>query len=399
MMQNDVVVVGGGISGLSLAFYCVQAGMKTTLIEKNDAVGGSFSSPHYSADRRKFWLELGAHTCYSSYQNLLEIVEMCGLKDSIIPRAKVPFTLLVDGKIQSIVSRLNIPELLLSAPNLFKLKKTGLSVKAYYSKIVGERNYRDVISHFFNAVPSQLSDDFPADMMFKSRQKRKDVLKNYTFKDGMQSVAKVISAKSGLNVFTSQEVHSLEHADGLYVIRTKGGGEYSAKTLVLATPSSVASVLLRDIHPDIANHLGQLKAAEIDSVGVIVRKENISLKPVAAMISPDDEFFSVVSRDTVPDDNYRGFTFHFKPGLEEKTKRSRITEVLGVSMSKIEYSVSKLNTVPSLRLGHHQWQDKTDMLLKEKKNLLLCGNYFGGMAIEDCVIRSRSEFERLKART
>jgi len=399
MMQNDVVVVGGGISGLSLAFYCVQAGMKTTLIEKNDAVGGSFSSPHYSADRRKFWLELGAHTCYSSYQNLLEIVEMCGLKDSIIPRAKVPFTLLVDGKIKSIVSSLNIAELLVSVPNLFKLKKTGLSVKSYYSKIVGERNYRDVVSHFFNAVPSQLSDDFPADMMFKSREKRKDVLKNYTFKDGLQSVAKVISAKSGLNVFTSQEVHSLEHADGLYVIRTKGGGEYSAKTLVLATPSSVASVLLRDIHPDIANHLGQLKAAEIDSVGVIVRKENISLKPVAAMISPGDEFFSVVSRDTVPDDNYRGFTFHFKPGLEEKTKRSRITEVLGVSMSKIEYSVSKLNTVPSLRLGHHQWQDKTDMLLKEKKNLLLCGNYFGGMAIEDCVIRSRSEFERLKAQT
>ncbi len=34
MMQNDVVVVGGGISGLSLAFYCVQAGMKTTILEK-----------------------------------------------------------------------------------------------------------------------------------------------------------------------------------------------------------------------------------------------------------------------------------------------------------------------------------------------------------------------------
>lgn len=398
MMQNDVVVVGGGISGLSLAFYCVQAGMKTTLIEKNDAVGGSFSSPHYSADRRKFWLELGAHTCYSSYQNLLEIVEMCGLKDSIIPRAKVPFTLLVDGKIQSIVSRLNIPELLVSAPNLFKLKKTGLSVKAYYSKIVGERNYRDVISHFFNAVPSQLSDDFPADMMFKSRQKRKDVLKNYTFKDGMQSVAKVISAKSGLNVFTSQEVNSLEYVDGLYVIRTNGGGEYSAKTLVMATPSSVASGLLRNIHSDISNHLGQLKAAEIDSVGVIVRKENISLKPVAAIISPDDEFFSVVSRDTVPDDNYRGFTFHFKPGLDEKTKRNRITSVLGVSMANLEFSVSKLNTVPSLRLGHHEWQEKTDSLLKGKKNLLLTGNYFGGMAIEDCVTRSRSEFERLKAR-
>jgi len=394
-MQNDVVVVGGGISGLSLAFYCIQAGLKTTVLEKNDVTGGSFASPLYTANGKKFWMELGAHTCYSSYQNLLDIVEQCGLKDSIIPRAKVPFTLLVDGNIKSIVSQLNIVELLVSAPNLFKLKKSGESVKSYYSKIVGQKNYREVISHFFNAVPSQLTDDFPADMMFKSREKRKDVLKNYTFKGGLQSVARAISAKSGLNVFTGQAVNAVQYENGMYVIRSASGGEYAAKTLVMATPSSVASRLLWDINPDIANHLGQLKAADVDSVGVIVRKDALSLKPVAAIISPNDIFFSIVSRDTVPDENYRGFAFHFKPGLDDKTKRSRITEVLGVSFSKIEHTSSKFNTVPSLRLGHHQWLEKTDMLLKAKKNLLLTGNYFGGMAIEDCVSRSKSEFARL----
>ncbi|NTV05323.1 MAG: FAD-dependent oxidoreductase [Chlorobiaceae bacterium] len=396
MMQNDVVVVGGGISGLSLAFYCVQAGMKTTLLEKNHTIGGSFASPEYSANGKKFWMELGAHTCYSSYQNLLDIVEECGLKDWIIPRAKVPFTLLVDGKIKSIVSQLNILELLVSVPNLFTLKKTGLSVSSYYSKIVGEGNYRDVVSHFFNAVPSQVTDDFPADMMFKSREKRKDVLKNYTFKHGLQSVARGISAKSGLNVFTNQDVNSVQYKDGLYEIRSAGGGEYSAKNLVLATPSSVASRLLKEINPDLSIHLGQLKAAEVDSVGVIVRKDTVKLKEVAAIISPNDVFFSVVSRDTVPDDNYRGFVFHFKPGLDDKTKKSRITEVLGVGFSKIEHTEAKKNIVPTLRLGHHQWLEKNDALLKGKKNLLLTGNYFGGMAIEDCVSRSKSEFARLK---
>ena len=396
MMQNDVVVVGAGISGLSLAFYCVEAGFKTTLLEKNDTLGGSFASPHYNGNGKKFWLELGAHTCYSSYQNLLDIVEACGITESIIPRAKVPFTLLVNDKIKSIVSRLNILELLVSAPNFFKLKKDGQSVKSYYSKIVGEKNYNEVISHFFNAVPSQKTDDFPADMMFKSREKRKDMLKNYTFKGGMQSVARVIAAKSGLNVFTSQDVNSVKYENGLYIIRNASGGEYSAKTLVMATPSSVASKLLWDINPDIANHLGQLKAAEVDSVGVIVRKDTVTVKPVAAMISPNDVFFSIVSRDTVPDDNYRGFTFHFKPGLDDKTKRSRITEVLGVSFSKIEHTISKINTVPTLGMGHHKWLEKTDMLLKGKKNLLLTGNYFGGMAIEDCVSRSKSEMARLK---
>ena len=396
MMQNDVVVVGGGISGLSLAFYCVQAGMKTTILVKNDTIGGSFASPPYSANGKKFWLEMGAHTCYSSYQNLLEIVETCGIKDTIIPRAKVPFTLFMNGKIKSIVSELNILELLVSIPNLFKLKKDGLSVKSYYSKIVGERNYHNVLSHFFNAVPSQKTDDFPADMMFKSREKRKDVLKNYTFKNGLQSVARAISARSGLNVFTNQNVNSVRYVDGLYEIRTADGGEYSAKTLVLATPSMVSSKLLKEINSGLSTHFGLLKAADVDSLGVIVRKENISMKPVAALISPNDVFFSVVSRDTVPDDNYRGFAFHFKPGLDDKTKRSRITEVLGVSMSKIEHTFSKLNTVPSLRLGHHEWLEKTNALLKNEKNLLLTGNYFGGMAIEDCVSRSRSEFDRLK---
>ncbi len=396
MMQNDVVVVGGGISGLSLAFYCVQAGMKTTLLEKSDTLGGSFASPQYSANGKKFWLELGAHTCYSSYQNLLDIVDACGITDTIIPRAKVPFTLLVNDHIKSIVSQLNILELLLSGPNIFKLKKDGQSVKSYYSKIVGEKNYNDVISHFFNAVPSQKTDDFPADMMFKSREKRKDMLKNYTFKGGLQSVARVIAAKSGLNVFTSQDVNSVKFENGLYEVRSANGGEYAAKKLVLATPSAVASRLLWDINPDIANHLGQLKAAEVDSIGVIVRKEHVKLKPVAAIISPNDLFFSIVSRDTVPDDNYRGFSFHFKPGLDDKAKRARITEVLGVSFAKIEHTVSKINTVPSLRMGHHQWLDKSNAMLKGKKNLLITGNYFGGMAIEDCVSRSKSEFERLK---
>ncbi|NTU97896.1 MAG: FAD-dependent oxidoreductase [Chlorobiaceae bacterium] len=395
MMQNDVVVVGGGISGLSLAYYCVQAGMKTTIVEKNESTGGSFASPRYSSGGREFWLELGAHTCYSSYRNLLGIVEKCGLMGSITPRAKVPFSLYSDGQVKSLVSSLDIPELLFSAPKIFSLKKNGMSVKSYYSQIVGQKNYRNVISHFFNAVPSQVTDDFPADMMFKSREKRKDVLKNYTFAEGLQSVARAITSGSGLNVFTSSEILSLRRENGLYIITASNGTEYSAKAVGLAVPSAEASRLLGTMDPVIAGHLGLLKAASVDSVGVVIRKENLSMKPVAALISPNDIFFSAVSRDTVPDDNFRGFAFHFRPGLDEKTKMTRICEVLGIGPSRIEKTFTRGNTVPTLQLGHHQWLEKTDTLLAGKKNLLLTGNYFSGMAIEDCVSRSKSEFGRI----
>ncbi len=394
-MKSDVVIIGGGISGLSLAFYCAGAGLKTTLLEKNDSVGGSFNSHQFSENGSRFWLEMGAHTCYNSYQNLLDIVEACGISDTIIPRQKVPFSLLIDNKVTSLMSALNIFEALKSIPAVFSLKKDGLSVREYYSKIVGEDNYNKVLSHFFNAVPSQPTGDFPADMMFKSRPKRKTVLKNYTFTNGLQSVARAIAKRRGINVFTSQDVTGVEMLDGRYVITTAGGGSYSAGAVALATPSAVSSTLLQAVDPAIAGHLGKLKAASVDSVGVVIRKGDLSVKPVAALISPDDIFYSAVSRDVVPDDHFRGFAFHFKPGVSEEKKMQRITEALGISTAKIAHTCQVINVVPSLRVGHKEWLESMDRMLSGK-NLLLTGNYFGGMAIEDCVSRSRSESERLK---
>ncbi|NEX14870.1 MAG: FAD-dependent oxidoreductase [Prosthecochloris sp.] len=394
-MKSDVVIVGGGISGLSLAFYCAKAGLKTTILEKNESAGGSFNSHRYTDNDASFWLELGAHTCYNSYQNLLDIVDACHLSDSIIPREKVPFMLLDDKQLKSVFSSLNIFEALKSVPNMFSLKKEGLSVREYYSKIVGAGNYNKTLSHFFNAVPSQPTDDFPADMMFKSRPKRKEVLKNYTFREGLQSVTRAIAKSKGINVFTTQEVTGIEFLEGRYAITTTSGMIHSAETLALATPSAVSSRLLQTIEADIAGHLALLKAASVDSIGVVVKKKDLSVKPVAAIISPNDIFFSAVSRDTVPDDTYRGFAFHFRPGESDADKMRRIVEVLGISADKIIHKHEVINTVPSLKVGHKSWLEKMDTMLSGK-NLLLTGNYFGGMAIEDCVSRSLSESERLR---
>jgi protoporphyrinogen oxidase len=398
-MQSDVLIIGGGISGLSLAFYCAGAGMKTTVIETDKTVGGSFASHQYTCNGDRFWLELGAHTCYSSYQNLLGIVEDCQISDYIIPREKVPFTLLMNGEVKSIMAGLDILELLRSVPNIFFLKKDNQTVRSYYSRIVGEKNYRDVVSHFFNAVPSQPTDDFPAELMFKSRKKRKDVLKNYTFTDGLQTVARAIAARKGINIFTGQTAESvMKSGSSGYLVRSAEGSEFTASTLALAVPAVAAARLLQNANQAVASHLTQLRQADVYSVGIVVRKEHVSLKPVAAVISPNDIFYSMVSRDTVRDDTFRGFTFHFKPGLDDKTRFKRISEVLGVGMPKIEHTVTRENIVPSLRLGHREWVRKADDLLARSRNLLLSGNYFGGMAIEDCVIRSLSEFNRLTGR-
>ena len=167
--KYDVVVVGSGISGMSLAYYCAREKMSVLVLEKNEATGGSFTT----VNSDDYWLEMGAHTMYNSYGNFIEIIEGCGLKEEIIQRKKVPYKAYKNGKISSVISQFNIPQLIVSIPSLFSIKKDGQTVESYYSRIVGKKNYNKFFQYMFNAVPSQATNDFPADILFKKKRSKK----------------------------------------------------------------------------------------------------------------------------------------------------------------------------------------------------------------------------------
>ena len=175
MDKQDIIIIGAGISGLSFAHYCAQEGLKTLVIEKTGRVGGTFHSHRFGGEAGDFWLELGAHTGYNSYGNFLGLLEDCHVLDSIISRAKVSFRMLLDDRIKSVLSQLDLAELLLSAPHLFTLKKKGQSIESYYSRIVGRKNFEKVFRPAFSAIICQEAGDFPADMLFqKRREKERD---------------------------------------------------------------------------------------------------------------------------------------------------------------------------------------------------------------------------------
>jgi protoporphyrinogen oxidase len=68
--------------------------------------------------------------------------------------------------------------------------------------------------------------------------------------------------------------------------------------------------------------------------------------------------------------------------------------VLAVTREQIEQVAWKSNLLPSLKVGHDDLVKEIDTHL-EQTQLLLTGNYFAGVSIEDCVSRSLSEFSRL----
>lgn len=395
MKQFDAIVIGAGISGLSFANYAAAAGLNTLVIEKSGRVGGCFHSHRFDREAAGFWLELGAHTCYNSYGGLIRLMEQHGLMGSILAREKVSFKMLVDNEIRSITSQLSFPELLTSAWRLFTLKKEGESVASYYGQIVGQRNYERVFAPAFNAVISQRANDFPADMLFNKRPRRKDVIKSFTLQGGLATVIDKLSVANGITVVTGAEVSRVAGSGSGFVVELADGQGFEAGRLALATPPPEAARLAGEIAPGVAGVLSQVKVENIESIGAAVQKTKLKVPLMAGIIPIEADFYSAVSRDTVPHDTYRGFSFHFKGGtVPHEAKVRRMAEVLRVRTEDLEQLVQRQSQLPSPVVGHKRLIDQMDSQLAGGK-LCVTGNYFAGMAVEDCIVRSRKEFDRI----
>ncbi|MGC4113495.1 MAG: FAD-dependent oxidoreductase [Myxococcales bacterium] len=390
--EHDVVVIGSGISGASLAHACARAGLSVLVAEKSGAPGGCIRSHRLDSG---YWFELGAHTCYNTYRGLLDLLETKSGLDKIVPRAKVPFRLYSRGQTRSILSELNVLSLLAHAPKVAFTKKEGRTVRDYYERLVGKGNYERIFGPMFAAVPSQKADEFPSDMLFKKRERNKELPRSFTLNGGLQTVVDLLLEDPHITTAMSAEAKSVEREGEGFRIQFADGSERTARFVVLAAPPSVGAQILRGAFPGVADELAKIKVTPVSTTGVVVSKDSTKVEPLAFLIPLDDErFYSAVSRDTVPDPTYRAFAFHFKPGHSEEQRQNLAAEVLKVDRQALQHVVHRSVELPSPRLGHKDIVAALDKALAGTP-LFLTGNYFDGLSIEDCVARSRLESDRL----
>ena len=389
----DMLVVGAGISGLGIAQMARARGLSVRVLEAGSHIGGAIHSHRFDTPEGPVWAELGSHTCYNSYGNLLQLLEASGQLETLQPKQKLRFQIQSGDQLKSIPSQLNFLELLGVPYRLWRSNKAGKTAEGYFGRIMGPSNFARVLGPALDAVVCQPAADFPADALFRKKPRRKEIMRSYTGPAGLQSFVDGIAA--GLEVECNARVEAVRKAGDVYEVSLADGRNFSASRLVLAISPDLASRLLAQSMPELAARLDEIEMAEIESQAVLLKKEALNLPELAGIIGRDDDFYSVVSRDAVADPNYRAFTFHFRPGrLDQAGRLQRICQVLGVDASAIVESISLDNRLPALRLGHAeriQWID--DRLQGE--GLGLTGNWFQGVSIEDSLVRSASECERL----
>ena len=401
MASNDVVIIGAGIAGLGLAAHAARAGRAVRVVEQDDRLGGCLDT-RTSPDG--FWIELGAHTCYNSYGAFIELLEGLDLLGELQPRGKAVLRFVEGGAILpgqnlgAMLRQMSLWQLVRSVPRMLWASADGQTVRSHYSRLVGADNYDRALGPMLSAVPSQRADAFPADMLFKKRPRRKDVLRSFTLRGGLGAVVERIRRLPGVAFTTGRAATAVERDGGGFAVTLSDGERLTAERLALATPPRTAARLLAGVLPGAVGGIAEIGEASVDSLGLVVRADQVAAVPYATFLIPrGDIFHSVVTRDIVPDPTWRGFVFHFQPGHSEADKLARIAALLGIGRAEFAHVAERRTVLPSPVLGHRQVVAALDAALAGEPRLAVTGNWFAGISIEDCAQRSRAEWQRITA--
>lgn len=92
---TDVVVIGGGIAGLTAALALREAGLDVTLVERDAHLGGRAAS--WTDPKTGDPVAIGPHVFVSYYPNLLRLLDRLGTRDRIVWHRR-EFITLVEGR-------------------------------------------------------------------------------------------------------------------------------------------------------------------------------------------------------------------------------------------------------------------------------------------------------------
>lgn len=386
----DIAIIGAGISGLTMAFKIAQSGKKVILLESNEKAGGCLNTLYGDDD---FWVEMGAHTFYSSYTNMINLIQAVGLESDILGREKLGMKLFTD-KHEKIFAPLSKLELLGNLPKLFISKRDGKTVKEYFSNVLGKKNYDKVFTRMFSAVIVQNADDFSAEYFLKRRKtKSKNHPKSFILKKGMSSLSDAILKHENITVVYNKNVNAISKSVD-YKISTDDGDSYGAKDLAFAISPKHVAILLKDINPKLSNLLREFPIQNIESNALILDKDKPAVEPLTFVIPLQGACCSMVTRDVLTDANYRGFACHFqKNDISNGEQLDTMAELLSMEKSNLTQITKVNHTLPLIKIGH---KERMSAIINqaEDSGIYLIGNYFNGLSLEDCVERSNYEAQR-----
>jgi phytoene dehydrogenase-like protein len=291
--QFDVVVVGGGLAGLTAACYLARAGIAVTLFEKASSLGGRAVTQNYDG----YCFNRGVHALYNggaASRVLQELgITYSGHKprgyfmlrqDELYVFPSNPITL-VSTDLLDAADKLELTRLF---PMLTLLKAHELrrvSVREWLDSNVPRPQVRQVLASLartftYSAALDQVSAEVFATQMQLSLKHNVRYIDGgwQTLVDGLRAAAE----QAGVSIVSSTRVEAVERQDGrVQGVRLRDGNIVSASAVIIATdPQDAVKLLYEGTYAAIRKVVDTIVPIQVACLDIALRRLPSSSHPV-----------------------------------------------------------------------------------------------------------------------
>lgn len=419
-MNNDFdhIVVGGGISGLTRAYYLQKQGLKVLLLEKEDRTGGvihSETTPYGVT-------ELGPNSLALT-PKLALLIDDLGLNDQVIKANEVankryiflnerpvlinPKTLLFSNKVIGFRSKIKLlSERFKPAKNVDN-ESLAEAIKRRFNDEILSHIVEPVITGIYAGSPDKLEYRSSMKRLYSMEQEHGSFTKGFLASRKSGTKREIVSLKKGLQQLTDALRNSLKHIQfetvssislaNDTVITTTSENNYSANRITLAVPAYAASKLLQPIDSNFAQHISEIEYPSLLGWQVTYRTESIRYRiPSFGILFPSlshKVVKGIINYSEIfgTNDEFRHFTVFAAANAQNKVQieqqvRKEFESVYGISDEPIESIFSFYEkAIPQFNIGHYDLLQSIDQWEAKHPRIKIVGNWRTGVAIGDCV--------------
>ena len=437
-----VAIIGGGISGLSAAYYLSKAGIRATLIEKQDRLGGVIET-HRVAD---CIVEAGPDSFLASKPAALELIRDIGLESEVISsndhlrrtyiKKNGRLVPMPDGLMMMVPTKIGpiAASNLISWPTKIKMgleyfrkpstatgdRSVAHFVREHYGQETVDYLAEPLLSGVYGGDPEELSASATLGHMVALETKygslTRGVLESRkktppgaggslfrTMKGGLGQLVDAIEAK-----LTAERVHAaataVERTAAGFRVTLDSGSSIEADKVIVACPAHAAGTLLRALDPAMADGLSAVRYNSSMTIGLIYDKAKLGhpLNGFGFLIPKVEQrkmaactWVGTKFSHRVPD-HLALIRCFIGGGIAATVEeiRDELRELMGVTAEPVTACIHRWDrAMAQYTVGHAGRIADITGRAKQIPGLYLAGNAYEGIGIPDCIRTGRAAAE------
>lgn len=424
--KRNVLIVGGGISGLTAQFELENKGLSSLLIESTSNIGGKIKTIRKALPQGDIVAELGPDS-FVPNKDTFELLDSLNLKEHLLKSNKLSTGIVSGGKVNSLpngfyfmVPTAAFPFLktrliswkgkIRAALELFQRSKTDDSdesiaqfVRRRFGDEMLQKLVKPLIRGIFSTDPelqsvsatlprfSVMEKKYGSLLLGMLRSNKRSSSAFLSFDKGMDEIVNALHVRNKENIHINTSLSSFTRTEsGMFEVKLSNNQKLIVDKIIFATPPNITAKYLENISPQTAEILRTIRQKQSRLYFYAYPRKTNVLNHTGLLFDRDIGIYSISFSSLKfgkrsPEDILLVRASCDTDGSE--TQLEEHIRILSSTSSGPSWSYKSDAAMPIYEVGHREKIKRLYSTLP--KDIFLCGNGYEGTSVPDCISLAR----------